>query len=311
MKATGITFKGRHSSEFSAAVKTKTRPVTADVKETLYSAPLADGSVDFSDVNGYGHEFYEDKIIELEFAFTADNIIKLQQKAGRIAGWLSGKGTLVFDDSPLVEWDARILSSADFKISAGGRAGQITAAFRVKPFAKFMYSTMDDVLIGDSKVLIGDALPLGGVKQEYILTSAAAAKTIDFSPILNPGDEYIRPVITVQRPDDGGVFAGSVEMELNGVKVLDIEDMSQTFINCAVIILDLKNYSVRGESQAGALENITELNKAYNYVDIKPGFNSLRLTSSEDLPSGTRISVEFTPGFFFNGDWSDFDAGTA
>lgn len=307
MKATGITFKGRHSSEFSAAVKTKTRPVTADVKETLYSAPLADGSVDFSDVNGYGHEFYEDKIIELEFAFTADNIIKLQQKAGRIAGWLSGKGTLVFDDSPLVEWDARILSSADFKISAGGRAGQITAAFRVKPFAKFMYSTMDDVLIGDSKVLIGDALPLGGVKPYY---------TFDFTNMLwetfsvyNPGDEYIRPVITITRAS--GTFLGSIEIMLNNtdIKPFCIDLTEEKYVD---VIFNLEKYTVTGITPGNTEEDITSLNTASCYADLKPGANQVRIQGTAfSQPGGVAVKFEFAPGFFFNGDWSDFDAGTA
>ena len=109
----GFKFNDKHTSEFKGVtVKTRDRPVFPAVKEQVHSADEMNGEYDFSDVSG--HEYFNTRTFQIEFGISADNLSELQKKLAKLSRWFKGRGTLIFDDLPLVKWNVRVVDSVSY-----------------------------------------------------------------------------------------------------------------------------------------------------------------------------------------------------
>ena len=110
----GFTYKGRHTRAFGVTSRTKSRSLLPETKRYVYDAPAKDGSYDFTEANEFDRAFYKDRVFDMTLTVTASSLIELSRKAAKIAAWLTGAGTLVFDDAPLVMWQARAASDVAY-----------------------------------------------------------------------------------------------------------------------------------------------------------------------------------------------------
>lgn len=126
----GFTFKNVHSSTYGVA-QSGERPARPPVKQSYIDMPHKNGSVDFTEIYGI---HYEDSIFIVKLQITAENIIQLKTKVKQAAVWLTGSGTLVFDDEPEQEYSASCYEGLNYVPQIMGRYAELTINFRVKPW---------------------------------------------------------------------------------------------------------------------------------------------------------------------------------
>ena len=206
MPHNGITYRGKHSDEFGAIVKTVGRPIIAPVKQVDEEVAYRDGNVDYSEAGG--RLYYEDNVLELEFTIRAMNTTELHKKVSRMINWLSGGyDELIFDDMPAVAWIAKPvdLESLSILLYKNGRS---TIQFRCRPFNRFIYDSQGIPL--GAKIQLGAAIPLGMGKENNIsFAFGTTTATLNYF-----GSAPIRPKVAVTRNTSGGSFS----IEVNGVE---------------------------------------------------------------------------------------------
>lgn len=128
-----------------------------------------------------GEDVFEDLILSAE-CFIADT-----SRLAEICGWLKGGGKVTFADRPGGFYYARIANQIAFeKILRGNPHRSFTVNFRCQPF--WYMANVEPV----------------------ILTSSGGA-------IINPGNIYSEPVITVFGSGDISLMAGQYIVELEGI----------------------------------------------------------------------------------------------
>lgn len=154
----GITYRGRHSREFGVIVKTRTRPACPPVRTIEETAPYRDGALDYSRQGGRLH--YDDKIVELDFVIPRTELRLTQRTISRLVSWLSGwYGELIFDDMPLVIWEARPIDLSEVSVELY-RVGKVTVQFRCRPFNRRIFK--------NTGILLDSNIPLDSdVKLDY------------------------------------------------------------------------------------------------------------------------------------------------
>lgn len=126
----GFTFKGVHSSAYNIGVKSLDRSFLPDLRSNEVTIPGIHGTIDF------GKNTYGKREINLEIGLIKNNWQALRQNARNIAGWLSGKGRLIFDDEPDKAYQASIYESVSITQIQSLPAGLINITFDCQPFAE-------------------------------------------------------------------------------------------------------------------------------------------------------------------------------
>lgn len=125
----GVYFDGIHSADIGVFVRSVDRSLLPGKRVTQYIIPGKSGSYDVE--NGY-----ENRTIVCEFGFVGDNLTRFdfRIKARKVAQWLSGKGTLIFDDEPDKCYQAQVVDSTSIEeVAATGKA---QVSFLCSPFAE-------------------------------------------------------------------------------------------------------------------------------------------------------------------------------
>ncbi len=289
MMRKGFTFKNRHSSEFGAVARTKSRPVLPEMKSCTFDSPLIDGVYDFSESNEYGRAFYNDRFFEIELQVSADSLKTLETKASKIAVWLKGSGELIFDDMPLVKWKARVVSELGFVPELRGKTTVMTVTFRAAPFSECVFDTVDGPII-DAALELDTNIPLD-VPERFIWSVtggesgyAAAVKTIN---VINAGNVYARPVIRIE----GTVKNISIAL---GDKTLSVQTSGSGFI------IDLEKKTVTDLSGQNAMTSVSG-----DFFELETGVNEI--TVSLYAIGEASVAAEYTPKFVYDFDLDDAD----
>lgn len=264
----GFTFREQHSNSFEGvAVKTNDRPVRPETKEETFNPTNGDGESSFACANPYGHEFYENKIYQMEMNIKASGLSDLQSKITKLSRWIMGSGILIFDDTPLVKWVARIVDTVQYMPEHGGKHAKFIVKYKVKPFAELVFNTIDGPCLDDDIDLDSDIpLDIG----EYFTFEGAGTHTVK-----NIGDMPIRPVITVTGASK------PVVISVNGV-MLTVPKTAE---------IDCENYTVRDMSGNSLMTQITG-----DFFELTAGDNVMTVTSDEDIT----VEVEYEPRYIHN-----------
>lgn len=269
----GFTFREQHSNDFEGVtVKTNDRPIRPETKEETFSLQNSDGERSFACANPYGHEFYESKIYQMEINVTANGLSDLQSKVTRLSRWIMGSGILIFDDTPLVKWVARIVDTVQYMPEHGGSYAKFIVKYKVKPFAELIFSTMEGPCL-DDEILLDDDMPLD--IGEYFSFEGAGIHVVK-----NIGDVPVRPVITVTDA------AKPVAISVAGTSIIVPKNAE----------IDCENYTVRDLSGKSLMKEIQG-----DFFELTVGNNVMKVTTSENV----HIEVEYEPRYIHSVDAED------
>lgn len=285
----GFTYKGRHSSEFGAVAKTISRPVLPEMKDYTFDTPLMDGVYDFSEANEYGRAFYNDRFFEIQLQAGADNLRSLEKKISKLAAWIKGSGELIFDDMPLVKWNARVISEMCFVPERYGKKAALTAVFRVEPFGRCIFNTIDGPALNDPAEL-DDNIPidvsgaftwsLDGGADEYKLVSGNLS-------VVNMGNVHIRPVIKIAGDVKNIAFS-------NGRKALEINTSGDGFI------VDFKKNTVSDMNGKSVMTSV-----GGEFFEL--GTQTENIAVSLYIKGSAVITAEYEPVFIYDCDFDEVD----
>lgn len=267
---TGFIFNGRHTGEFKGVtVKTKDRPIFPPVKERVFAADEMDGEYDFTDA--CGHEYYNTRTFQMEFAVAADNITELQATLSQLSVWLKGRGTLIFDDIPLVKWNVRVVDSVSYMPEHGGKKALLTVSYKAQPFAELVFDMMDGVIL-DSGIELDTAVPLAP-NAYFIFTAAGTYK------VPNIGDVAVKPVITVTNA------RGITKISNNGAEISVNHDGNY--------IIDCERECV----YSGSVNLMKQTSGSF--FELQPGADNY-IT----LSGNATIQINYVPKYLYNADFA-------
>lgn len=286
---TGFTYKGVHSSKMDVTMRSKSRPVLPEVRQSLLTLPSADGSLDYSSANEYGRAMYEDRVFSVMLYLATEDVYTLQRAVSKVAVWLSGSGELIFDDMPDAVWDASVINEIDFAPELDGRKAILTVNFRVKPFSHALFDISQGAVLDDDIVIAADipldfnastsfSVPGTGEFNAFNYGSAPVRAKFVISPI-NP--ETVPGVITLSCR--GRTVTTNYAFTLPGTVEVDMEKRS---VVCGAV--NASGY-VTGE-----------------FFELLPGDNAVTFTESNGAEYV--IDVIYVPRFIYNTDWSVKDA---
>ena len=307
----GFSFKGTHTKEFAGlTVKTTSRPIKSDMRDAVFTAPYMDGSISTASNNPYGREFYESRQFVVTMFLTAENLVRLNKKLAKISSWLTGSGELIFDDAPLIIWDARAAGSVDYAPERAGKKAVLTITFEVQPFGRLAWHVTDGPELGQDGIYLGDNLPLGMGTGGYTVTVESLENLIVSQGILNYGDRPVRPVITFRTLGSGSVpDMGIITIRVNGDSgnemTLYAGNEVKTFIaDCekhALTNIDGKNIMGR---------NPKLVNFSGRFIELPPGENRLIITRRAGASAADiEITVDFMPRYMWDADFDAVDWG--
>lgn len=265
----GFSFKGQHSNAFGWTVKTNDRPVRPETKETTYNPTNADGEHSFAKVNPQGHEYYEDKVFQIEINVSASSLSDLQRQIIKLSRWIMGEGELIFDDTPFVRWTARIIDTVQYMPENDGTKAKFIVKYRVKPFSELVFDTIDGPCIDDEIELNSD-LPLN-IGEFFTFTGAGSYI------VKNIGDVPVKPLITVT-----GVTK-SCSIECNGFKLTVPKN---AVIDCErYIVMDLFGNSLMSQISG-------------DFFELAEGDNVMTITSDENI----NVTMQYQPKYIHSID---------
>lgn len=280
----GFRFKNKSTHDFRAVMQTKARTLLPSLREYSYTPPLCDGSYDFSDINEYGRAFYEDRVFEITLHITADELCELERKAARLAMWLTGKGTLKFDDMSS-SYEARVISNVAFTPELRGKKATVSVIFQADSIGKADFNTLDGIML-DNCILLDSNIPLD-MSEYFIRSLRAGENTVKF---VNIGDFYARPKLIF----DG---AESLTIRFEDTKIT-IEDLESD------IIIDLEKCIATNSNGDNLMSKING-----RFFELPSGNSTLEIYADK----GCEMKIAYTPktiyDFDFSGiDWGDGDA---
>lgn len=278
----GFTFKGRHSSEFGVAVRTKSRPVHPAPKSFTVDMPCRDGVYDFSAANPLGREVYNDRIFIVTIGAAAENLGELQKKITRLSKWLTGSGTIIFDELRLIEWHGKISDEIIYMPENNGTKAVMEVSFRVKPFGFCVFGT-EGPEIDAEEIILDENLPIGF--DEIFTFSVSGSGDLR---IINFGDRPARPVIGITNGEDIRLSMGD--------KSLSFSADSDVFVD-----FERRNVICGGES-VGVSGDFFEFGEGTGVLHIE---NS----NTEEMTITVSYIPEFMYGVYFDDvEWGVDDA---
>ncbi|HIT84439.1 MAG TPA: phage tail family protein [Candidatus Ornithomonoglobus intestinigallinarum] len=297
----GFTFKNRHSGKFGILMKTRSRRLIPEAKSCFYTAPLMDGSYDFSAANNAGREFYNDRVFELDIQMTASRLDELERKCARAASWLTGSGELVFDSMPLAVWTGRFVSELSFTPERHGKKAVISAVFQARPIGRASFTTGSGIRLGDGVPLDSD-IPLD-MSAYFEKRLAHGENEIDF---VNLGDFYVRPVLRFCFGDTKITLA---EQTVTGAEITAAQ--RNITITCgdskimlegiaADAVVDLEKYVVTDGSGNSFMNKMQG-----RFFELPPG----RSTLSVYVSAPCTLVIDYAPQTIYDFDFSSIDWG--
>lgn len=272
----GFTFNGKHTSEFSrVTVQAKDRPVFPSVKEQVYNADEMDGEYDFSDVSG--REYFNTRTFQFEFGIAADNLSDLQKKLSKLSAWFKGRGTLIFDDIPLVKWNVRIVDSVSYMPENGGKKAVLTVSYKAMPFSELVFDVIEGPCLND-EIELDSEIPLD--TEEYLTFSGTGT----YTNIPNVGDVHIKPVITVTGA------AGTVSITCNGVSI--------TVSASGNFVIDCEKEQVYSGSTSLMTKTTGE------FFELAPGTDNTII-----IDGNATVQINYTPKFLYSTNLDEIDWG--
>ncbi|MDY3971597.1 MAG: phage tail family protein [Clostridia bacterium] len=275
----GFKFNGHHSSEFDVTVRTKSRPIRPEAKSFTIDLPSRDGEYDFSLSNPQKREHFHDRTFIVTLSLYAENLMKMQNKLMEISKWLTGRGTLIFDDIPSVIWNGKITDEIIYMPEHDGRKAVLEVSFRVQPFGSCIFGTEGPVM-DCVEVHLDSTIPIDF--DELYTVSAANGQSIN---IINFGDRPIRPVITIT----GG--ASDMTLRMNG-KTLDFSAGGDVVVDCEKQTVTNANGSVMVSGE---------------FPELQSGDNVLYVGNSNS--DTLNFDISFTPQFMYGADLDNLDWG--
>ncbi len=303
----GFSFKGTHTKEFQGlTVKTASRPIKPEMRNQTFTAPFADGAVSAADKNPYGREFYEGRVFTMVMTLTAPDFPELNARLEKISVWLMGSGELIFDDSPLISWDARAVGSVDYAPERAGTRAILSAAFEVSPFGRLVWRAPDGPEISRVGIRLGDQIPIGADAEGY-MKDIAEDKT-ERMVINNYGDAHVRPIITIRALNsDSSARIGTVTLEIPGKASMTISGGSQVktaIADCGRHIVTDEN----GNVIFGRAANQVWISGGF--LELPPGRSSLYVSRTAHAGSGgVSVAVDFAPAYMWSTSVNDIDWG--
>lgn len=268
----GFKFKNKHTNDFGVTAQTQSRPIRPETKSQAYETPAMDGEYDFSEANMHGREFYNDRSFKMNLQVVADNLVGLQKKLSKLAAWLMGKGELTFDDTPLVRWEAKVSDTIEYKPEHGKNA-LLTVVFKVKAFAKLVFSVFEGPCLDDEIELDSD-IPLD-MSEHFTFTGEG----MHSHTVMNIGEAAVRPVINIS-----GV-SGKVSLACNG-HTLTVP--GNCTIDCA--------------KQIVAYEDVSLMNSVSGtFFELAPGANVLTISKT------AKVEISYEPRYLHDADLSEVD----
>lgn len=272
----GFTFNGKHTNEFgNVTVKTKDRPIFPAIKEAVYSAAEMNGEYDFSEVSG--HEYFETRKFQVDLQVSAENLEQLQKKVSAISKWLKGRGTLIFDDIPLVKWNARVIDSISFMPQNSGKNAVLSVTYKVMPFSELIFDVVNGPCL-DEDIELDTKIPLSAA--EYL----TFGETGTYRNVPNVSDVHVKPVITVTGASGEFVIGNNgqnITVKYTGDFVIDCEK----------------------EQVYSGNENLMPYTNG-DFFELSPGLdNTITIAGS-----GT-VQINYTPQFLYDADLDNMNWG--
>ncbi len=282
-------------------MKTRSRRLIPEAKSCFYTAPLMDGSYDFSAANNAGREFYNDRVFELDIQMTASRLDELERKCARAASWLTGSGELVFDSMPLAVWTGRFVSELSFTPERHGKKAVISAVFQARPIGRASFTTGSGIRLGDGVPLDSD-IPLD-MSAYFEKRLAHGENEIDF---VNLGDFYVRPVLRFCFGDTKITLA---EQTVTGAEITAAQ--RNITITCgdskimlegiaADAVVDLEKYVVTDGSGNSFMNKMQG-----RFFELPPG----RSTLSVYVSAPCTLVIDYAPQTIYDFDFSSIDWG--
>lgn len=272
----GFTFNNKHTSEFTAVtVRTKDRPVFPAVKELTHSTDDMDGEYDFSDVSG--HEYFNTRNFQMEFAVQANNLKDLQKKISKLSRWFKGQGTLIFDDIPFVKWNVRIVDSVSYMPEHGGTKAVLAVTYKAQPFSELIFDVLEGPCLDDD-IELDSEWPLDSA--EFLTFNGAGT----YTNVPNVGDVHVKPIITVTGS------AGTFTIGNNGSNIT-VKHSGSFVIDCEKEIV----YS----GDKSLMENVSG-----TFLELVPDTDNTVTISG----NGT-VQINYTPQFLYDADLDNMDWG--
>lgn len=278
----GFKFNGRHSSEFGASVRTKSRPIRPSSKSFTVDMPCRDGVYDFSAANSWERELFNERVFTVTIGLRTENLNEMQKKLTDISRWLTGGGELVFDDMPLTVWKGKITDEIMYMPEHEGRKAVIEASFGVKPFGFCVFGT-EGPEIGIEEIILNENIPIGFDSVfSFTLTGGGDINIVNF------GDRPVRPIIEIENASDMTLSLGNkaLSFSASGTAIVDFEKQNVTDSGGSV--------GVSGE-----------------FFEFGSGNNVLNITSSGS--DAMKITASYIPEFMYGVsldgvNWGDSDA---
>lgn len=278
----GFTYKGRHTKAFGLTSRTKSRALLPETKRYVYDAPAKDGSYDFTEANEFDRAFYKDRVFDMTLTVTASSLIELSRKAAKIAAWLTGAGTLVFDDAPLVMWQARAASDVAYTPEKSGTRAELSVVFQASAIGRASFTTGSGIRLGDGVPLDSD-IPLD-MSAYFEKRLAHGENEIDF---VNLGDFYVRPALEFSSG------AQNITVTYGDSKIM-LEGLTDG------AVIDLEKCNVTDNSGNSILSKMQG-----RFFELPPG----RSTLSVYVSAPCTLVIDYAPQTIYDFDFSSIDWG--
>jgi len=248
----GLTFDKIHSTTKGLTINNIKRPILPTLRKRKMIVPGRHGSWDFE------NNTYDERIIIIECSINGKSLADVRNKARELASWFRVKGKLIFDDEPDKYYIGRTYSSIDPEQIM--KYGKFTLTFECEPFAYYLVTTGEDILLNSDMTLDSDITLDNRINYLYSIT---ADKTIQVD---NIGTFEVRPKIEIS-----GTFSTFI-ITING-KNLTLNEG----INNEIIIIDNENYTVK-KNELNKLGIVTgDLN---TFLELIPGINSVSISGT-------------------------------
>lgn len=277
----GFSYRGKHSSEFGIAVKSKSRPMIPEQKMYTYDLPGMDGEYDMTECNEYKRPMYKSRLFELDLQITADNLSELKRQASGIGSWLTGSGDLIFDDDSGVVWKARVSSNVSFAPENRGKTAVMSVVFMVN-MGSAVFNTAEGIIL-DNAIALDSDIPFN--MTDYFTKQLNYGS--NFVNIINIGDFYVKPTLIF----DGGA-----------------ENITITYGNKKIMLEDLSTEVIFDNERCIVTNSLGE-NLAYkmsgDFFELIPGMSEIEIY----VDTACGMTVKYVPKTMFDFDFSNIDWG--
>ena len=275
-------FKNKSSKDFDAIANTKSRTLLPETKLYKYDLPLMDGSLDFTESNCFKRPFYKDRTHEMKIILTADSLEELGIKAAKIAAWLTGSGDLIFSDSELAVWHARVASNIAYTPERYGKKAELSVIFQASAVGEATFRIGEGIRLEDA-IYLSSKIPLDMGKY-FRKELQYGDNKIKF---VNIGDFHVRPKLR---------FEGDMEniTITYGEKKIILERIT------GGVTVDLEKCTVTDNPGNEILSRMQG-----SFFELPPGRSEIEVFVS----SPCVLDIDYVPKTIYDFDFSDIDWG--